>query len=135
MKVLLIGATGNVGLRLIAALLTYNHTVVAFVRSSSKLESLLPASIYGQISAVEGNAKDPSAIKRAILDSDCDAVVNSAGLAAIAPWNHSDLPVIFASVLKGVKDAGADRHKPLRVWFLGGTGVLNYPGTETMLSN
>ena len=135
MKVLLIGATGNLGLRLVAALLTHGHSVVAFVRSSNKLESLLPPSVYAQLAVVQGDATDSSSIKRAILDSSCDAVVNTAGLAALPPWGKSDLPVIFRAVLDGVREAGADRQKPLRTWFLAGMGIMYFPGTESMLSN
>ncbi|KAJ4346386.1 uncharacterized protein N0V89_010315 [Didymosphaeria variabile] len=135
MKVLLIGATGNVGLRLVAALLTHGHNVVAYVRSAQKLQSLLPASVYRQLSVVEGNAYDSHAIKNAIIHNDCEAVVNSAGVAAMAPWGKSDLPQIFAAVLEGVKQAGAERKKPLRVWFLGGLGVLSFPGSNSILSD
>jgi nucleoside-diphosphate-sugar epimerase len=135
MKVLLIGATGNLGLRLVAALLTHGHVVVAYVRSANKLESLLPASIYSQITVVEGNATDSSQISRAILEHDCEAVVNSAGQAAMAPWRKNNLHEIVSAVLKGVQQAGARRNKPLRAWFLGGFGVLHFPGTNTMLSN
>jgi nucleoside-diphosphate-sugar epimerase len=134
MKVLLIGATGNLGSRLVASLLTHNHSVVAFVRSPKKLETLLPSSIYCQLEIIQGSVSTP-AIKRAILDSKCDAVINVAGLAAIAPWSHSDLPQIFRAVLSGVQEAGAERKRPLRAWFVAGTGVLNFPGAETMLSS
>jgi nucleoside-diphosphate-sugar epimerase len=123
------------GIRLVAALLTHGHSVAAFVRSSNKLESLLPTSAYRQITVVEGDAKDSVAIKRAILDADCDAVVNTAGLAALPPWGKSELPAIFRAVLAAVREAGVHRKKPLRAWFLAGLGVLYYPGSETMLSN
>jgi putative NADH-flavin reductase len=135
MKVLIIGATGNLGLRLSPALLTHGHTVSAFVRSARKLESLLPASIYSQITVIEGNATDSAAIKSAILTSNSDAVINCAGVAALPPWGSSDLPAIFRAVLTGVLDASSERGKPLRVWFLAGLGVLHYPGSESMLSN
>lgn len=135
MKVLLIGATGNLGIRLVAALLTHGHTVIAFVRSSTKLESLLPTSVYRQIAVVQGDATDPVSIKRAILDASCDAVVNTAGLAALPPWGKSELPAIFHAVLDAVREAGLDRKQPLRTWFLAGMGVLYYPGSESMLSN
>jgi len=135
MKVLLVGATGNLGLRLVAALLTHGHSVTAFVRSSNKLESLLPASVYDQISVVQGNATDSLSIKKAILDANCDAVVNTAGLAAVPPWGRSELPAIFRAVLVGVREAGVERKKPLRAWFLAGMGILYLPGTESMLSN
>jgi hypothetical protein len=135
MKVLLIGATGNLGSRLVAALLSHNHRVVAFVRSPKKLETLLPSSVYCQLEVIQGSVNTP-AIKSAILDSKCDAVVNVAGLASLAPWAHNgDLPQIFRAVLTAVQEAGAERRQPLRAWFIAGTGVLNYPGTETMLSS
>jgi nucleoside-diphosphate-sugar epimerase len=135
MKVLIIGATGNLGIRLVAALLTHNHTVVAYVRSSKKLESLLPTSLYRQITIVQGDATDPLSIKRAILDTSCDAVVNTAGVAALAPWGKSELPAIFKAVLEAVQEAGLERSKPLRTWFLAGLGVLQFPGSESMLSD
>ena len=135
MKVLSIGSTGNMGLRIIPALLTHGHKVTAYVRSAKKLESLLPAATFQQITVIEGNATDSAAIKKAILDSGADAVVNTAGLAAVAPWGKSDLPEIFKAVLDGIVEAGKERQKPLRVWFLGGLGVLHYPGTQIMLSD
>jgi nucleoside-diphosphate-sugar epimerase len=135
MKVLIIGATGNLGIRLVAALLTHNHTVVAYVRSSKKLESLLPTSLYGQITVIQGDATDPLSIKRAILDTSCDAVVNTAGLAALPPWGKSELPTIFKAVLEAVQEAGLERSTPLRTWFLAGLGVLQYPGSKSMLSD
>lgn len=135
MKVLVIGATGSLGIRLVAALLTHGHSVVAFVRSSNKLESLLPTSVYRQIAVIQGDATDRVSIKGAILDANCDAVVNTAGLAALPPWGKSELPAIFHAVLDAVREAGLDRKKPLRTWFLAGLGVLYYPGSESMLSN
>lgn len=135
MKVLLLGATGNLGSRLIPSLLSHNHNVVAFVRSSSRLESLLPRSVYERVTVIEGDATNSWSVKRAILDNQCDAVVNTAGVAAMAPWKSSELPSIIRSVVDGVRAAGRERGSPLRAWFLGGLGVLYYPGTESMLSN
>lgn len=135
MKVLVVGATGNLGLRLVAALLVHGHSIVAFVRSSKKLESLLPTSIHQQIVVIQGDATDSDAVKRAILDANCDAVVNTAGLAALPPWGRSELPAIFYAVVDVIRAAGMERRKPLRAWFLGGLGVLYYPGSETMLSS
>jgi hypothetical protein len=135
MKVLLIGATGNLGLRLIAALLTHGHIVVAFVRSAKKLESLILTSVFRQIKVVQGYATDSVSIKNAILDEGCDAVVNTAGLAALPPWGNGDLPEIFRGILDGIKGAALEGKRPLRVWFLAGMGVLQYPGSEGMLSD
>lgn len=135
MRVLLLGATGNLGSRLIPALLTHGHSVVAYVRSASKLESLIPATVYEQVTIVQGNATESQAIEKAIIDHKCEGVVSTAGVAALAPWAKSDLPVIFRAVLDAVREVGVERKSPLRVWFLGGQGVLYYPGTQSMLSN
>ena len=135
MKVLLLGATGNLGSRLVPALITHGHNVVAYVRSASKLESLIPATVLEQITILQGDATDSKAIKQAINDHNCEAVVSTAGVAALAPWAKSELPMIFKAVLDAVREAGAERKSPLRVWFLGGQGVLYYPGTRSMLSN
>lgn len=134
MRVLLLGATGNLGSRLIPALLAHNHSVFAYVRTPSKLQSLLPATIYENITVVQGDATDSQSIKQAIIENKCEGVVNTAGVAALAPWVTSDLPMIFRAVLKAVREAGAERTRPLRAWFLGGQGVLFYPGTESVLS-
>jgi nucleoside-diphosphate-sugar epimerase len=135
MRVLLLGATGNLGSRLVPALLTHGHIVVAYVRSASKLETLLPATVYEQVTIVQGDAKNSQSIQQAILDNKCNAVVSTAGVAALAPWAKSDLPEIFRAVLDAAREAGRERKHPLRMWFLGGQGVLYYPGTQSMLSN
>ncbi|KFZ19162.1 hypothetical protein V502_03797 [Pseudogymnoascus sp. VKM F-4520 (FW-2644)] len=75
MRVLVLGATGKLGSRVLSALL-------AFVRSSSKL----PQHILKKLAAIEcGNAKSTSDVERAIVKNSCDAIVNTAGIAAMAP--------------------------------------------------
>ncbi|KAK6432854.1 hypothetical protein LTR95_010977 [Oleoguttula sp. CCFEE 5521] len=135
MRVLLIGATGNVGLRLCSALLTHGHTVVAYVRSTSKLESALPRDAFTRLTVVNGDAMDANAIKSAILDHSCDAVVNASGLAALAPWGSSTLPAIVSAVLKAAREASEVQKRPLRVWVLGGMTALHYPGTQKPLAS
>lgn len=129
MRVLLLGATGNVGSRLLPSLLTHSHTVIAYVRSSSKLTSLLPTSLVSRITIVEGSGTSSSAIKAALLAHDCDAVINTAGLAAVSPWGKSELPAIFRAVVTAAVEAGQERGKDIRAWMLGGIGVLDLPGT------
>ena len=126
MKVLLLGVTGNVGSRLLPALIAHNHKVVAFVRSPSKLSAEAKTSVE---SLVTGSATDSAAIKAAILDNSCDAVVNAAGLAAKTPFHSAgDFPAIFAAVVKAAVDAGHERGKaPVRCWFMSGFGILDSP--------
>lgn len=133
MKVLLLGATGNLGSRLVPALLSHSHTVVAYIRSSSKLRSLLPGDIFSRITVVEGDARDPAQIKAAILNHGCDAAINTAGLAALMPWGKSELPVIVKAVVQAAQEAGQETGRPLRVWILGGMGMMELPGSKYRL--
>ncbi|KAI7356112.1 hypothetical protein KC336_g22231, partial [Hortaea werneckii] len=98
MKVLLLGASGNLGSRLVPALLTHDLSVTCFVRSAGKLRGLLPPTVHDQITVFEGDAKQSAAVKKATLESECDAVVSAAGVAAAAPWGKTDLPEIFKAV-------------------------------------
>ncbi|KAI9852709.1 MAG: hypothetical protein M1838_005904 [Thelocarpon superellum] len=135
MKVILVGATGKLGLRVLSALLTHKHSVVAFVRSEAKLKTLVPASVLARTTVVEGDAKHSAQIQQAILDHGCDALVNTAGLAAMMPWQSSDFPEIVKAVVKGATDASVARGKPLRAWILGGMGTLTAPGTDAVLTS
>jgi len=102
------------GIRLVAALLTHRHDVIAFLRSANKVVAVLPASVYRQINIVEGDAKHFILHQERYLRGRwlCDAVLNAAGLAALPPWGNSELPAISQSVLNGVREAGLDRKKP-----------------------
>lgn len=130
MRVLVLGSTGNLGSRLLSALLAREHSVVAFLRDSSKL----PPSFVSELTAVEcGDARKASDIKAAATQHQCDAIVNTAGLAAIAPWGKSDLPAIVDAVICAASEIGQERQEPLRVWFLGGVGLLDLPQTTYQL--
>jgi len=134
MKVLLLGATGNVGSRLIPALIAHKHQVVVYVRSASKL----PSTAATQLTAVvEGDGTDSDAIKAAILKENCGAVINAAGLAAMTRWHApSQLPKIFAAVAKAAVEAGKERGgPPLRCWFLSGFNLLDGPKEPHLLAD
>ncbi|KAJ5577739.1 uncharacterized protein N7459_006703 [Penicillium hispanicum] len=130
MRVLVVGATGNLGSRLLSALLLRGHVVFAFVRDPAKLAQ----GSRTQISGIEhGDAKEAAEIKAAVTRNQCDAIVNTAGLAAMAPWGKSDLPVIVDAVINAALEAGQERGSPLRVWFLGGLGLLDIPAQKYMI--
>ncbi len=121
MRVLLLGATGNLGSRLIPALLAHNHTVTVYVRSISKLQSLLPPSLTSAITIVSGDAND------------CDALVNAAGN-QVLPWRKHVLPKIAKAVADAAVAVGRERGgMPMQAWFVCGIGELGYPGMEGRL--
>ncbi|CAG8957217.1 hypothetical protein HYFRA_00009419 [Hymenoscyphus fraxineus] len=126
MKVLLLGVTGNVGSRMLPALLARNHRVVAYVRTPSKI----PSEAKSKLDAIiTGSATDSEAIKAAIISHNCDAVVNAAGVAAITRFHsQGDFSTIFAAVVKAAREAGRERGgAPIRCWLMSGFGILDSP--------
>ena len=115
---------GNVGSRLIPALHAHNHQVDLYVRTPSKLPQEA-RSLASTITA--GSGTDSDAIKAAILDNNCDAVINAAGIANMFSSTGGEFPAIFAAVVKAVTEAGQERGKPLRAWFLSGWSLLDSP--------
>lgn len=124
MKVLLLGVTGNVGSRMLPALLAHKHQVVGYVRSPAKIA---PEAKSKLDSIVVGSASDSAAIKAAILSHNCDAVVNAAGLASMTGWSsQGEFPAIFAAVVQAILDAGRERGgAPIRCWLMSGFGIMD----------
>lgn len=130
MRVLLLGATGNLGSRLLPALIQRGHTVTVFVRDPSRL----PAGVDRSLFHVEcGDARKASAIKAAAAKFECEGIVNTAGNLAIAPWGTSGLPAIVDAVIRAALELGQERGRPLRLWVLAGFGMLDVPNTKHML--
>lgn len=129
MRVLLLGGTGNLGSRLLPALLVHEHTVVAFVRSPDKLRSLVSPDLYDQVTIYRGDALDTEAVEDAIHQYDCDAIVNAAGNRMPASQEQI-LGKIATSVSSAAIRVGKLRGKAIRMWLIGGLGSLRYPGTQ-----
>ena len=130
MRVLLLGATGNVGSRLLPALVAHKHNVVVYVRNPTKLTD---TAVSCATAVVSGSATDDASIKSAILSHDCDAVMNAAGLAPVL-GQSGELPAIFAAVVKAAIEAGDERGGvPIRCWLLSGFGILQSPRDGYMM--
>lgn len=127
MRVLLLGATGNLGSRLVPALLAHQHHVVAYVRSLQKLIELLTDSVKTRITIVEGDCFDSTAVANALRDHNCDALVNTAG-SRESIWREQTLGRLVESVTSAAVTVGKERGRPLRAWLIGGMGSLAYPG-------
>ena len=132
MKVLLFGVTGNVGSRMLPALLAHKHQVVAYVRTPAKIS---PEALSKLDSIVIGSALDRAAIKAAILSHNCDAVVNAAGLAATTGLtSQGEFPAIFAAVVQVALEAVQERGgAPIRCWLMSGFGILDSPKKPYLL--
>ena len=136
MPVLLLGATGNLGSRLLPALLAHKQKVIVYVRSERKLRELIPSTILDLVTIVNGDAADSDRIKNSLVEFDCDTIVNSAGRISILPWSEPQMQDIIKAVATGAVDASKELNRPIRAWFLGGASILDYPGMEgTQLLN
>ncbi|KAJ5457520.1 hypothetical protein N7475_008908 [Penicillium sp. IBT 31633x] len=130
MRVLLLGATGNLGSRLLPALIHRGHTVCVFVRDPSKLRSGVQADLF---SVERGDATNAAEIKAAATRHQCDAIVNAAGNVAIKPWGKRTLPVIVDAVIRAAVEIGQERGTPLRLWAMAGQGLMDIPTQNYML--
>ncbi len=124
MKVLLLGATGNVGSRALPALIKHGHTVVAYVRSASKIAPEKRAVLAG---VVIGSATDKPALKNAILAHNCDAVFHAAGLAQpLGRSKTGEYNTIFATVVAAIVEARQERRGPaIRAWLMSGFPMMD----------
>ncbi len=124
MKVLLLGATGNVGSRALPALIKHGHTVVAYLRTPSKLA---PEKRAVLADVVVGSVTDKSALKDAILAHKCDAVFHAAGVAQMFGRSKtSEYNKMFATVVAAIVEARQERRGPaIRAWLMSGFPILD----------
>ena len=88
------------------------------------------------ITIVEGDATDTVAMRRTIIQHDCNALICSAGYIIMNPWGKAILPGISEAAadaaILAVKERGG---KALRCWFLAGMSVLDYPGSTYFIAD
>lgn len=130
MPVLVLGATGKLGSRLLPALLAHKQRVVVYVRNEQKLGEVIPSTILSQVTVVKGDATDSNSIRDALIEHECDTLINSAGLSAVLPWSEPQMQEIIQAVATGAVDASKALNRPIRAWFLGGMSILDFPGME-----
>jgi len=132
MKVLVVGANGHLGQRIVHLALAASHTVVAFVRSSSTFLSNLSHSDVANpnLSVIEGDALSVSDLAGAM--DGCEGVINCAGFAALFPWQHSSFPDIGKAVVDAACQALVGRR---RVWLIAGMFVCDRPGGGLLMDS
>lgn len=123
MHLFLLGATGNMGQRLLAQGLARGHTMTACVRNRTKLEQQWGAALPASLTIVEGSTDDPAALQAAMAGH--DAVINCAGYVA-------DGEAFTALVDRVVTAAEGALGPNGRLWLFGGAGALDVPGTDLM---
>ncbi|MBK7118317.1 MAG: NAD(P)H-binding protein [Comamonadaceae bacterium] len=76
MKLLILGATGNMGQRLLAQGLARGHAITAFVRNRAKLQQQLGTAVPPGLAVFEGDVNDATALRAAMTGQ--DVVINCA---------------------------------------------------------
>jgi len=121
MKLLILGAAGESGRRLVQEAVSRGHDVTAFVRRRDRLLSVLTASAGEGVHILEGDALDRSALCAAM--SGAEAVLNAAGNARRTPA-YADLVISVISAAEEALGEGG------RIWVFGGAAALNVPGSS-----
>ncbi|MBV9109782.1 MAG: NAD(P)H-binding protein, partial [Gemmatimonadetes bacterium] len=122
MKIVVFGATGNVGRRIVAEALRRGHAVTGVVRDPSAVESP-----DARVTLVRGDATDPGSVANAVRGA--DAVVsaisprpNARGLAAPKLVDNA------RALIAGLRQAGVRR-----ILFVGGAASLEVaPGQQLL---
>lgn len=122
MKILVVGAAGETGSRLVVAATQAGHQVTAFVRDAEKLAARLGAHASSP-TVVIGDALDELALTAAMAGQ--DVVINAAGNA----WDGASFAPIVQSTIRAADKALGPGG---RFWLFGGAGVLDVPGTKLL---
>jgi putative NADH-flavin reductase len=122
MKIVLFGATGNIGQRIVAEALRRGHTIIGVVRDPEKVSSPDP-----RVPLMQGDATDAESVARVARGAD---VIVSAISPRPNPRGRS-APSLSAAA-RGLL-AGARKANVKRVLAVGGTGSLEIaPGKRLM---
>ena len=118
MKVIIIGATGTIGQRLVQEGLRRGYEVTAATRDSSKIDPSTE-----RLSGIRLDVMEPSSVEAAVAGH--DVVINAFGPQF---GQESDLPEAARSIVEGMKNAGVSR-----LVIVGGAGSLEVePGVRLM---
>jgi len=123
MKLLILGATGNMGQRLLAQGLARGHQITAFVRNRAKLVQQLGTAVPPGLSIFEGDVNDAASLRAAMAGH--DVVINCAGYVA-------DGAAFIELVDRVVTQAEGALGPGGRLWLFGGAAALDVPDTGVM---
>ena len=126
MKILIIGATGETGQRLLKLALQADHEVTLYIRDNSKLQKQSGGEACPECRVIVGDVFDRAALVEACRDQ--DVVINAAGNVSDGEQFETLVKTVSQAVEEGLGTGG-------RFWFFGGAGALEVPGTNKMTVN
>ncbi|MEM7133622.1 MAG: NAD(P)H-binding protein [Chloroflexota bacterium] len=122
-KIILFGATGNLGRTVVKQGLDLGYSLSVYVRNRAKLVDLHGGTLPPGISVIEGDIFDENAVGQSITGH--DTLINAAGYAADGD-NFTKLCQII------LKQAESHLAVPKRAWFLGGVAALEFADSGIM---
>lgn len=126
MNIVVFGATGNTGRRVLAQGVKMGHDMTAFVRSAEKLYEQQGELIAQQVKVIAQNGMDPESVREALSHQD----------AAILTAGHAGQGEEFVRIVDTIVSQ-CENHPRFsgRVWVMGGAGLLDIPYTDFIGNN
>ncbi|MGO4370051.1 NAD(P)-dependent oxidoreductase [Paenibacillus sp. 2TAB19] len=126
MKIIVFGATGNTGKRVLAQGIKMGHEMTAFVRNSKKLYDQLGNHSVKHVKVIVDDIMDPVIVGEALAYHD----------AAIIAAGHAGQGEEFVRIVDNI--ISQCEFQPSfsgRVWIMGGAGLLDIPYTDFIGNN
>ncbi|MDD9271902.1 NAD(P)-dependent oxidoreductase [Paenibacillus sp. GCM10023248] len=126
MKIIVFGATGNTGRRVLAQGIQMGHEMTAFVRNSDKLYDQLGEHDAKHVKVIVEDMMDPVSVGEALVHQD----------AAILAAGHAGQGEEFVRLVDNIISQ-CERQPSFsgRVWIMGGAGLLDIPYTNLIGNN
>ncbi|MDG0795098.1 NAD(P)H-binding protein [Cohnella ginsengisoli] len=121
MKIIVFGATGNMGRRVLAQGVRMGHEMTAFVRSPEKLHEQQGDQIAERVKVIGQDIIDPDSVFAALAHQDV----------AVLAAGHAGQGEEFVGIVDNI--VSQCERQPLfsgRVWMMGGAGLLDIPHTD-----
>lgn len=126
MNIIVFGATGNTGKRVLAQGVKMGHQMTAFVRSPEKLYEQQDEHTAQQVNVIVSDILDPVSVSEALSHQD----------AAIVAAGHAGQGEEFVRIVDNIVSQ-CENHPSFsgRVWLMGGAGLLDIPYTDLIGNN
>ncbi|TBL78483.1 NAD(P)-dependent oxidoreductase [Paenibacillus thalictri] len=126
MKIIVFGATGNTGRRVLAQGVKMGHEMTAFVRNPEKLYEQQGEHLVQHVKVIVRDIMDPESVYEALSNQE---------VAIIAAGNAGQGEEFVRIVDNIVSQCEIHPSFPGRVWLIGGAGLLDIPYTDLIGNN
>ncbi|MCM2998692.1 NAD(P)-dependent oxidoreductase [Paenibacillus cellulositrophicus] len=126
MKIIVFGATGNTGKRVLAQGIQMGHEMTAFVRNAEKLYDQLGEHSEKHVKVIVDDMMDPVSVREALVNQE----------AAIIAAGHAGQGEEFVRIVDNIiSQCELESSFSGRVWVMGGAGLLDIPYTDLIGNN